>query len=258
MPRIGRKNIKESYIHVITQGIKKEYIFGKEVYKKQYIKLLKDMFKQYAHLELLSYCIMDNHAHLLIYMEEIAELSKLMSRVNTSYAIYYNKNENRVGYVFRNRYYSQVIMNEKHLYNTIVYIHRNPVRAKIVKEMKDYKYSSYNLIKNGKIDKKSMNLLFNTENYLEKFDWMHKNFTESNILEVEEKRTSNEEIEEFIKNFSMEYKISIDEIGKNNYFLKLIVEQLMEKYCITNKQICEVLKIGKNRITYMKKTLQLK
>lgn len=149
MPRIARKNINASYIHVIAQGIKKEYI-----------KLLQKMFQEYKHLQLLCYCIMDNHAHLLIYTEGIVELSKLMSRVNTSYGIYYNKSKNIVGYVFRNRYYSQAIMDEKHLYNTVAYIHRNPVKAKMVEEMKDYKYSSYNRMKNGELDERCIDLLF--------------------------------------------------------------------------------------------------
>lgn len=92
--------------------------------------------------------------------------------------------------------------------------------------------------------------------YFEKFDWIHRNFVESNILEVEEKKVSNEEIEKFIKNFCAEYKVSMNEIRKNNYFLKLIVNQLIDRYYVTNKQICEVLGIGKNRIDYMKKALQ--
>lgn len=255
MPRIARKNISASYIHVITQGIKKEYIFEKETHKKEYIKLLQKMFQEYNHLKLLCYCIMDNHAHLLIYTEDIVELSKLMSRVNTSYGIYYNKSKNRVGYVFRNRYYSQAIMDEKHLYNTVAYIHRNPVKAKMVEEMKDYKYSSYNCMKNGELDRKTIDLLFHTSDYFERFDWIHKNFEESNILEVEEKKVSNEEIEKFIKNFCAEYKVSMNEIRRNNYFLKLVVNQLTDTYGVTNKQICEVFGIGKNRITYMKKAL---
>lgn len=52
-----------------------------------------------------------------------------MKKVNTTYAIYYNKNEVRVGYVFANRYYSQSIKNERHLLTCIQYIHQNPVKA---------------------------------------------------------------------------------------------------------------------------------
>lgn len=141
MPRIPRKSISSYYIHIITQGIKKEYIFENDSYKKYYINLLNNIIKKYNNTKILAYCVMDNHAHLLIYTKEITELSKIMSRVNTSYGIFYNKIKERVGYVFRNRYYSQEIADENHLLNTLVYIHRNPIKAGIVKEFNSYKYS---------------------------------------------------------------------------------------------------------------------
>lgn len=257
MSRTARKNITASYIHVITQGIKKEYIFKRESYKREYINLLKRIFQEYNHLYLLCYCIMDNHAHLLIYTENMTDLSKLMSRANTSYGIFYNKQEERVGYVFRNRYYSQAIMDEEHLYNTVAYIHRNPVKANMVKEMDEYRYSSYHEMKSGKMQKESLDLLFHTDNYLEKFNWIHKNFIEEDILEIQEKTISNEEIEKFVRNFCIHYKVQINEIGKNNYLLNLVVNQLKAQYSVTNKQISEILGIGKNRITNMKKALHL-
>ena len=43
MPRVSRTSINSKYIHVITQGIKKEYIFKNDKYKQEYIKLLEDM-----------------------------------------------------------------------------------------------------------------------------------------------------------------------------------------------------------------------
>ena len=91
MPRRARKTIASPYIHVITQGIKKEFIFYKNMYKNEYIKLLKKTMEKYKDFYLLAYCIMDNHAHLLIYVENINDLSKMMGKVNTAYGIFYNK-----------------------------------------------------------------------------------------------------------------------------------------------------------------------
>ena len=121
MPRIARKDMISSYIHVITQGINKEDIFKKSKYKNKYIKLVEKTFEKYSDLYLLGYCIMSNHAHFLIYTKDYETLSKAMLRINTTYGIFYNKEEERVGYVFRDRYYTQQIKDESHLYNAFVY-----------------------------------------------------------------------------------------------------------------------------------------
>lgn len=253
MPRIARRNITSAYIHVITQGINKEYIFEKEEYKKEYIKLLNEVFKEYNNLHILAYCIMGNHAHILVYTEEILDLSKAMGRVNSSYGIFYNKNEKRVGYVFRDRYYIQEIMDESHLYNAVAYIHRNPVKADMVKEMKDYLYSSYNDMKNGKVSKDVIDLLFHSNDYLEKFDFIHRNFKEDDILEIGEEYASDEEIRDFLQSFCQNRQVEADEVKKNNEYLNNFVHELKSKYQVKNKQIVKTLGIGKNRISNLQR-----
>lgn len=249
MPRISRNNITSKYIHVIVQGIKKEYIFQENEYKQEYIKLLDKIVKEFAITKILAYCIMDNHAHLLIYTDEIEELSKIMSRVNTSYAIFYNKNTNRVGYVFRNRYYTQQIVNEKHLFNTLVYIHKNPVKANMVEKERNYKYSSYNSYVQNKVNKEIIKLIFNTDNYINQFYFIHKNFSEENIIDIkEEQGKSEQKMKDIIIQFCNEYNCDLDYIKKDNYLLTLLVKKVKNNSDATNKMISEYIKIGKNRI----------
>ena len=260
MPRIARKDTIGSYIHMITQGIKKEFIFKKEEYKKEYIKLVKDKFDEAKDLQLLCYCVMDNHTHILVHTDHISELSKVMAKINTSYGLFYNRLENRVGYVFRNRYYSQPIKDEKHLYNTIVYIHRNPVKAKMVNCMEDYKYSSYNDMKNGNLDEKCIKLLFKEKEYINRFNNIHKNFDEKdileieeNILEIKEEFVSEKEVNKFVEEFCENHQVSIEKLKKNNELLDLAIKKIKNKYYIMDKQIIKILGIGKNRITNLKK-----
>lgn len=111
MLRIGRNNFNTSFFHVIVQGINKEYIFYKEEHIEQYIELLFDNLKKYD-VKIAAYCVMNNHAHMLLYTESIEDMFGYMKSVNTSYAKYYNRNENRVGFVFRNRYRSEPIFVE--------------------------------------------------------------------------------------------------------------------------------------------------
>ena len=142
MPRMARKIIETPYCHIIVQGINKEYIFKEINLKKAYIKIIKRNLID-EKIKIISYCVIDNHAHFLIYTENINYLTKFMQKTNTSYAKLYNKIYNRVGYVFRDRYFSQMILNETQLYNCISYIHYNPVMANLVAKLEDYGYSSY-------------------------------------------------------------------------------------------------------------------
>lgn len=104
MPRIARKNSISQFYHVIVQGINKEYIFKNSQYINKYKEIIVKKLEK-SDITILSYCIMNNHAHFLIYSEKIENLSKFMQKINTSYSKFYNKENNRVGYVFRDRYY---------------------------------------------------------------------------------------------------------------------------------------------------------
>lgn len=143
MARIARKNINTPFLHVMVQGVNKEFIFNSDSEKKQYMDLLNENYTLY-NIQILAYCIMGNHVHILFYAENIKELGLCMHAINTKYAISYNKKNNRCGAIFRNRYKIQPIENIHHLLCCINYIHQNPVKANIVKYCEDYKYSSYN------------------------------------------------------------------------------------------------------------------
>lgn len=141
MPRLPRNNIKTSYFHVMVQGIDKEYIFNRKIDIKYYISILYEL-KDELNIKIIAYCIMNNHAHLLIHTNDVSNLTKYMHKTNTKYAIYYNKIHDRVGYVFRNRFKSEGIYSERQLYNCISYIYNNPVKAKICSTPEEYPYSN--------------------------------------------------------------------------------------------------------------------
>ncbi|MBR3153038.1 MAG: transposase [Clostridia bacterium] len=143
MPRVARSLMRSGYYHVIIQGLNKEYIFSKKEYIEKYKSIVHKKLED-SDVVILGYCIMNNHAHFLFYCEKVENLSKFMQRVNISYSNYYNKRKDRVGYVFRDRYFSQEIINQKQLFNCLKYIHYNPVKANICRNMNEYKYSSYN------------------------------------------------------------------------------------------------------------------
>ena len=176
MPRMARKNLNTNFFHIIVQGINKEYIFNKIEYMERYKHLLITNLIKYK-VRIIAYCIMNNHAHILLNTENVEMLSGYMKSVNTSYAKYYNKEESRVGVVFRNRYVSEPIYEQKYLLNCIAYIHNNPVKANMVDSVEMYKYSSYKDYINlrGIVTKEDIKSIFgSTSGYLDTYKNMHK------------------------------------------------------------------------------------
>ena len=220
MPRLPRNYIKTSFFHVITQGINKSYIFEKAEDIKYYIKIMYHLTKEQK-IKIVGYCIMNNHAHMLIKAEEIKELSKYMQRLNTKYGKYYNKKYSRVGYVFRDRYRAEGIYTEEYLYNCLKYIYNNPVKAGICKKAEDYPYSNYK-----RIDKE-----------------LNENYT---FIDVDD---NDEDIrKKIIKKFLKENGIELVDLKRNKRKLKELIIILKEQYNISLRKIAKEVHMGREKI----------
>jgi len=253
MPRIARKNTNSNFYHIIVQGINKEYVFNKHEFIEKYKKIILNK-KEKSNVTILAYCIMNNHAHFLIFSEKIEYLSKFMQRVNTSYSQYYNKIHKRVGYVFRDRFYSEDILNTKHLYRCIKYIHNNPVKAKICNFMHQYKYSSYNefLDKKTIINEDSIKILFgNSKDYKKDFYLIHNLEEKDDIIfrDIKDK-----EIKDFIKENEKKYNKSINELKKDKKILIKLVKDARKETAVTLTELAKMLDLSKSTIhNYSKK-----
>lgn len=256
MPRIARNKYKASFFHVIVQGINKEYIFEKERYIKYYLKLLKEYERQFD-LCIIAYCIMNNHAHILLSINKIEDMSKFMQKVNTMYAHYYNYiNKNRVGYVYRGRFISEPILDRRYLIKCINYIHQNPVKALMVERAEDYEYSSYNEYLDNKNICKSerINILervLETQNYKQILMLNNKNI--NLFCDIDE------EINEIIENKIMDYleiqQKKLEEIFMNENLLRnLIIFLIKNGRKINKKDIMKKLSISKNKLLDLLKT----
>ncbi len=110
-------------------------------------------------VEVLAFCFMPNHIHLLLRQVKDGGIVKFMSKVGTGYAIYFNKKYQRQGHVFQNRFKSVHIEDDNQFMATVSYIFTNPVALiepgwkelgirnhsvkKVIKFLEDYKWSSY-------------------------------------------------------------------------------------------------------------------
>ena len=133
-------DIEESYYHVYARGHGRQKIFRDDEDFIVFLNLLKrhlslemtaDKYgKPYTHLrgkiELLSYCLMENHFHLLLYQIEKSAMSRLMRGIMTSYSTYFNKKYDSSGSPFESRYKASRISNDSYLMHISRYIHLNP------------------------------------------------------------------------------------------------------------------------------------
>lgn len=246
MPRIARKGLGTSFFHVIVQGINKEYVFYKNEHIEKYLELINKHIENYD-IELLSYCIMNNHAHLLIYSENTKEMAKFMHKINCIYAQYYNKMENRVGVLFRNRYVSEPIYTVDYLINCIQYIHMNPVKANIVTDASKYKYSSYNdYVRNEGVSKNKVLIdIFGTPDWVKIFEMI-----DDSIIFKDIDGNDEDIIDMVISRFEKEAGMSLKEIIKEDEMFRKLIKILKENYKVTYTQIAEKCKINRGKFQY--------
>lgn len=138
---------------------------------------------------------MDNHVHLLI-DDNGNDISRLVKSINISYAQYFNRTYKRCGHLFQDRFRSELIDNDGYLLEVSRYIHNNPVRAGIVKDPIEYRWSSYNTYTgrvkdvNGLIDKDRVLCIFSNNQIKavkEYIDYVCKEKDKHvNIMDVEE------------------------------------------------------------------------
>lgn len=108
---------------------------------------------------------------------------------------------------------------------------------------------SYNLFATGNIDKQVIELIFHNHKYIERFNYIHKNFLEENIIEIkEEKEVQIEKTKNIIETFCIKNNKSLEVVKKENYLLLLLINSIKANCSITNKEISKIIGIGKNRI----------
>jgi len=137
---------KGASYHITARGNHRNDIFRDESDFRMYLIIMKESIKYYQeyNYELTCYCLMTNHVHLLIRANE-KEIEHLMRRVHSIYSRYFNKKYNYVGHLWQDKYFAELIEDDKQMLETSRYIHLNPVRAKMVEEAQEYEWSSYSI-----------------------------------------------------------------------------------------------------------------
>jgi putative transposase len=135
MPRRARLDVPGVLQHVMARGIEKRDVFLDERDRRLFLERLSELLVR-SHTGCFAWALLPNHFHLLLRPGD-STLATLMRSLLTSHAVRFNRRYRRVGHLFQNRYKSIVCEEEPYLLELVRYIHLNPLRAGLVKDLSD-------------------------------------------------------------------------------------------------------------------------
>src|ERR671924_2148265 len=127
--------------HVTSRGNERKWIFRDDFDRKLFLNILSQINQRFNWL-CHAYCLMTNHYHLLIETPD-GNLSKGMRQLNGVYTQRFNRQHGRVGHVFQGRYKAIIVQKESYLVELARYVVLNPVRARMVRSLAEWPWSSY-------------------------------------------------------------------------------------------------------------------
>ena len=140
MPRNARCVVPELAYHVTQRGTNRERVFFTASDRSAYLALLQENLAD-TETRVLSWCLMTNHVHLVLVPTREDSLEVLLRRVHGRYAQMVNTKQRRSGHLWQSRYFS-CALSTSHLRRALAYVERNPVRAGLVAQAEQYKWSS--------------------------------------------------------------------------------------------------------------------
>lgn len=170
---VVRNFAEDSYYHVFNRGVEKRDIFLEDedyhlfqYYLFAYLLPLEKVLEKYPdlpmrltgknladELELIAYCLMPNHFHLLLKQRTKDGISKLLKQLTNAYTLYFNQKNNRIGGLMQGRFKAAGVDNESLFIHLVRYIHLNPVAAPahrslgegggLTQDLNAYRWSSY-------------------------------------------------------------------------------------------------------------------
>ncbi len=140
MPRIARAVVRGHPHHVTQRGNYRQPVFEDEADLIQYEIWLKEYSEKFG-LKIWAYCLMNNHVHFVCVPLREDSLAKVFNTLHMRYSQYFNRKKDAKGHLWQGRFYS-CPLDKRHLHAAIRYVENNPVRAKVVRNPEEYKWSS--------------------------------------------------------------------------------------------------------------------
>ena len=141
MARPLRLEFPGALYHLTSRGDRREPIYEDDHDRLQWLAVLSRACERY-NWRVHAYCLMDNHYHVLLETAE-GNLSKGMRHLNGVYKQYFNREHDRVGHVFQGRFKAILVEKDAYLLELSRYVVLNPIRARIIKNIDQWEWSSY-------------------------------------------------------------------------------------------------------------------
>jgi len=247
MPRKPRVD-RVGFYHVINRGVARDSIYHDSDDFIKFLNLIQDASQEYG-FEIYSYCLMNNHYHLLLKTTK-ENLSQIMQKINSRYSVYFNRRYKRVGPLWQGRFKSWFVYDETYLQTLVRYIEFNPIKAKITQRIGKYPYS---------MSTKNFQFLVLNFELVDKVDFT-KEFKEdeqkrldeflSKKLEIKEEGITKKEmiaLEDYFEKYDRE--VAIFEAVKDGYKQTEIAKYLN----FSNVAISKILKIFRQKIALFNK-----
>jgi len=142
----------DNFYHVFNRGNNRQPIFPQQRNYAFFLSKLKDILGQYCHI--VAYCLMPNHFHLMLYLDETSSGLELRSKpllqvleqklgtLQSSYTRAINNQENKTGSLFQTKI-KIIELSADHASTCFHYIHQNPLKAQLANDFEEWQYSSF-------------------------------------------------------------------------------------------------------------------
>ncbi len=141
MPRSLRVAFAGALYHITARGVRRLEIFRDDADRERFLAFLAAAVERF-HWELLAFVLMDNHIHLFLRTPE-PNISRGMQWLLSRYATWWSRRHDLAGHVFGGRFHTKLVEDDSHFWTVSRYVHRNPVRAGLVRRPEDWPWSSF-------------------------------------------------------------------------------------------------------------------
>ena len=143
MPRTARLAPGGMIFHVLNRGVGRMRLFLRDADFEAFERILAKTLETRP-MRILSYALMPNHWHLVLWPQHEGDLGAFMQKLTITHARNWQEHRQRVGYghLYQGRYKSFPVESDEHFYQVVRYVERNALRAGLVRQAENWRWSS--------------------------------------------------------------------------------------------------------------------